>query len=152
MREVAHHDGGKGEQVTEADVQRFVIEFLELDGWRHLRTDPVSDRGRGKGFGELGMADSLFIRYGDPKRTSGLIFPLCYQAEAEVLWIEFKRPATKRKPAGKLTPWQLSWHEKERARGALTLRMGMDCEATPEGFQEWYAQSGLAQRVGAAKS
>ena len=40
-----------------------MVEYLQLDGWRPIRTDPVSDRARGKGFGELGMPDYLFLRY-----------------------------------------------------------------------------------------
>jgi len=80
-------------KISEADIQRTCSELLEWDGWRALRTDPVSDRAtvdairraimgvpelnhvrelilkvikrcvRGKGFGELGMPDHLYIRY-----------------------------------------------------------------------------------------
>src|ERR1700674_894872 len=51
--------------LTEEQVQQTVGEYLQLDGWRALRTDPVSDRKRGTGFGEVGMPDYLFVRYGD---------------------------------------------------------------------------------------
>jgi hypothetical protein len=37
--------------------------MLVQDGWRALKTSPVSRRARGVGFGELGMADYLYIRY-----------------------------------------------------------------------------------------
>jgi hypothetical protein len=50
------------------DVRETVIEaecckLLAQDGWRILKTDPVSDRGRGKGFGELPalLADSRHL-------------------------------------------------------------------------------------------
>lgn len=101
--------------------------LLEEDGWRALRTDPVSDRGRGKGFGELGMADHLYIRYH-------------YAPLVSVLWIEFKSAS------GKPKKHQLDWHAKERARGALTLIAGVDFPASVEGFKGWYANSGLRRR------
>src|SRR6188508_192911 len=93
-------------KLSEADIQRTCTDFLKLDGWRPLRTDPCSDKARGKGFGEKGMADHLYIRYGDlqPDR------PLC-----EVMWIEWKSER------GRVSPHQIAWREAERARGALTL-------------------------------
>jgi len=135
--------GGKGVVsddlgVTLADVPESQIEaectkFLEEDNWRALRTDPVSDRSRGKGFGELGMADHLYIRYA-PNGEMG--FSLDF-APAQVLWIEFKRPGEHAKKH------QTEWHMKERARGALTLIAGEDFPASVEGFRSWYAASGL---------
>ena len=50
-------------QLLEADIRRTVVEFMVLHGWRHFRTDPVSDRRRATGFGEKGMPDDLFLRY-----------------------------------------------------------------------------------------
>lgn len=131
----------------EALIEAECTKILEEDGWRPLRTDPVSDRSKGKGFGELGMADHLYIRY-------------CYSGEAceasakiggqwdirarilhsQVIWIEFKRPGAKAKKH------QTSWHTKERARGALTLIAGEDFPATVEGFRQWYRNSGLMRR------
>ncbi len=135
------------EWMIEAECTR----LLEMDGWRALRTDPVSDRGRGKGFGELGMADHLYFRYetvvGCPQ--CGLNChdrPLCPQCgvatirspwKSDVLWIEFK--SAKVKPA----KHQIEWHTKERARGALTLIAGEDFPASVAGFVEWYRKSGL---------
>ena len=107
--------------------------LLEQDGWRALRTDPVSDRGRGKGFGELGMADHLYFRYDNKYKPGGFIA----QQWAEVLWIEYKAPA------GKPKKHQIEWHTKERARGALTLIAGRDFPASVEGFVAWYRASGL---------
>jgi len=114
-------------KISEADVQRTVKEFLELDGWRAIRTDPVSDRSRAKGFGELGMPDYLFIRY-DPS-----ILDSC---DAEVLWLEFKRRGQK------ATTHQQAWHSTEQARGALVLTVG-DIDR----FTEWYKASGLCRRI-----
>jgi hypothetical protein len=92
-------------QLLEADIRRTVVEFMVLHGWRHFRTDPVSDRRRATGFGEKGMPDDLFLRYwswvnGHP---------------AAIVWIEFKRPGQEPKPH------QLAWHQAERARGGSVL-------------------------------
>src|SRR3974390_705182 len=64
-------------QPSEEQIQETCTRLLELDGWRALRTDPCSDRARGKGFGEVGMADYLYIRYN--------VF-----GEDETLWVEWK--------------------------------------------------------------
>jgi hypothetical protein len=125
-------------KISEADVQQAVVLMLELDGWRAIRTDPVSDRSRGKGFGEVGMPDYLFIRYGNYQNTAtwksmeeqrSERFPC---ADAEVLWIEFKAPGKKPKPH------QCNWMVKENARGALI----MVCDSVDD-FREWYKISGL---------
>ncbi len=120
---------GAALKVTEADIERTCSELLEWEGWRALKTDPCSDRKRGKGFGEIGMADCLYIRY---MKTS-----MCL---AEVLWIEWKSRH------GKPSHIQLDWHARERARGGLTFIAGVDFPASIEGFREWYAQSGLQRR------
>jgi|KBSSwiStaDraftv2_1062776.scaffolds.fasta_scaffold02616_10 hypothetical protein len=128
------------EHMIEAECTR----LLETDGWRALRTDPVSDRGRGKGFGEPGMADHLYIRYSfstpqewleEPTRTPG--DTVARASQSQVLWIEFKRPGEK--PA----KHQTEWHTKERARGALTWIAGEDFPASVAGFVEHYRKSGL---------
>ena len=111
--------------LTEAHIQQTVTEFLQFDGWRAIRTDPVSDRERGKGFGEKGMPDHLYVRY----NLLG-----AYQ-RAEVLWIEFKRPGEKPRPH------QLDWHEAERKRGAMVLVVD-DIDQ----FISWYKASGLERR------
>ena len=123
-------------KVSEADIQKTCTMLLELDGWRALRTDPVSRREWGKGFGELGMADHLYIRYGKSHEhpRPGSQFRL-----DEVMWIEFKRRG------GKAKQHQKDWHASERARGALTLIAGEDFPASIEGFLGWYNQSGLAR-------
>ena len=134
-----------GIALSEADIARTCSDLLQADGWRMLITDPVSDRARGKGFGELGMADRLYIRYLHgahlrcPTATAVLKAPA-----AEVLGIEWKR--TVRGKPTKATPHQKIWHATERARGALTLIAGEDFPATIEGFQAWYKASGLQRR------
>lgn len=126
-------------KLTEKDLQTYGTQLLEMDGWRRLRTDPVSDRRRGTGFGEIGMADDLYIRYRwTPQLIDGDIQGLVL---VEVIWIEFKSPK------GKPTKAQLAWHAVERNRGALTLIAGRDFEATPEGMYAWYKQSGLMRKA-----
>jgi len=141
---------------SEASIQATCTELLVLDDWRHLRTDPVSDRAtvgairaalakagllipavakllnaRGKGFGEPGMADDLFIRYTN----------MTGHQDAEVLWVEFKSLH------GKPKPEQLQWATTERARGAMVWVATVDFEPTIEGFREKYAKSGLARKI-----
>jgi hypothetical protein len=124
--------GPSGPTPLESEIEAECTKLLEEDGWRPLRTDPVSDKGRGKGFGELGMADHLYVRYEfDPLHGPG------DNCRGQILWIEFKRPGKKPKKH------QIEWHTKERARGALTLIAGEDFPATVKGFTEWYADSGL---------
>lgn len=115
--------------VTEAHVQQTVVEFLELDGWRAIRTDPVSRREWGKGFGEAGMPDYLFLRYYLPDHLHSDNRPI-----GEVLWIEFKRPGQKPRAD------QIAWHEAEHARGALVLVVD-----DIDHFIAWYKTSGLQQ-------
>lgn len=126
----------------ESLIEAECTKILEEDDWRALRTDPVSDRIRGKGFGELGMADHLYMRY-DPMDTGGT--PLAPspadRSYAQILWIEFKRPGEKAQKH------QAAWHIRERARGALTLIAGEDFEATVDGFRKWYAASGLRRTI-----
>lgn len=142
----------------ERHIQDHCTDLMVLDGWRHLRTDPVSDRAslstarrlvnadtalsqsakvtvlgilaksaRGKGFGEPGMCDDLFIRY------SGHAHPDCQCSvckterarPADVLWVEFKRLGETARLEQRL------WHEAERRRGALVLVAG---DPGPFGF------------------
>jgi len=117
--------------LTEAHVQQTVTEFLQLEGWRAIRTDPVSDRKRGKGFGEVGMPDYLYVRYGIRHGDGSWM-----GSQADVLWIEFKRP--RQHP----TKEQIVWHAVERGRGALVLVID-DINL----FIAWYKNSGLGRRV-----
>jgi hypothetical protein len=112
-------------KLTEAHIQKAVVDFLILDGWRAIRTDPVSDRSRGKGFGEVGMPDYLFIRY---DRYG--VYP------DNILWIEFKAP-------GKVpTRAQLAWHKAEQARGGVIKVVD-----SIDQFTTWYITSALVWRL-----
>jgi hypothetical protein len=116
--------------IPEKNVQETVRDFMELDGWRAIRTDPVSDRARGKGFGEVGMPDYLFIRYGANPMA------MLPASVAEVLWIEFKRKS-------KLpTVTQMQWHITEINRGAL-VKVVDDIDD----YILWYKDSGLCRRM-----
>ena len=124
----------------EAEIQRECLNRLERDDWRILVTNPVSDRTRGRGFGEIGMADALAIRYRgylriDEHRASKTV------PESDVMWLEFKRGK-----GGVLAKHQRAWHIKERARGALTVIAGEDFPPSVEGWKAWYRASGLMRR------
>lgn len=130
----------KRNTLSEAHIQATCTAFLELDGWRALRTDPTSDRARGKGFGEVGMSDHLYVRYNLPERFLSQATPET-RAYAEVLWVEYKSAS------GKLKPAQLQWAAAERARGGLVWLATVDFPPTIEGFQQHYRDSGLARNV-----
>ena len=127
--------GTPKDETPESEVEAGITALLREDGWRALKTDPVSDKGRGKGFGEFGMADYLYIRY---------VYPLhsMRRWSAEVLWVEHKRPHGSR-----IAQNQLDWHKIERDRGALTLIAGVDFEPTVSGFRDWYSKSGLRRET-----
>jgi hypothetical protein len=132
----------------EKDLQEACARVLELDGWRRLRTDPVSRREWGKGFGEPGMADDLFIRYLFTVESWQAEYSGFDRSTAEVLWVEWKRlrPSKRGYTWGKATKaaiHQQAWHALERKRGALTLIAGEDFQATTDGFIAWYRESGL---------
>lgn len=115
----------------ESLIEAECTKLLEEDGWRALRTDPVSDRARGKGFGEAGMADHWFAR---PLPSAG-------PYACEMLWCEFKAGSNTAKKH------QILWHHRERARGFQTWIANEDFPATIEGFKAHYAASGLMRRL-----
>ena len=119
----------------EADVKAAITETLELDGWRCIKMETVSDRERGRFFGEPGMPDCLYIRY---LSTPGM--PLIHPT-AEVLWIEHKAPK------GKHQQNQIDWRVLERKRGALVWVAREDFEPTIDGFWLFYRNSGLRRRI-----
>ena len=131
---------------SEADIERTCTQLLELDGWRALRTDPVSRCEWGKGFGEPGMPDHLYLRYlsGSPVTHAGPRGEAAAPGD-QVLWVEFKQRG------GKVLPRQKAWHEAERARGAVVWVAGEDFPASIEGFAQAYASSGLMRRKLAVK-
>lgn len=123
---------------SEFSIQEECVKFMQEDGWRALRTDPVSDRGKGKGFGEVGMADYLFLR---PLWVRGNRDGNSTLCDSECLWVEFKA----RK--GKLSMLQNIWHRNERARGFLTWIASVDFPASVDGFRTHYEASGLMRRA-----
>lgn len=129
--------------LLEAHLQEACTTILELDGWRYIKMEPVSNRKWGKGFGEVGMPDALYLRYGPPEtlrrndHQPGTLAVLC-----EVMWIEWKRKG------GRPKPHQLAWHDAERRKGALVLCAGIEFEATFDAFIAWYRSSGLLRRCG----
>ena len=142
----------KPRQKIEQGIAATCVEFMELDSWRAIKMEPISRREWGKGTGEVGQPDYLFLRYNAQRpgnlppvrELQGHRLPGTLQscaAPAEALWVEFKRPG------GKTSLKQLEWHEAERARGALTWLAGIDFPPTVEGYRAHYMASGLARRV-----
>lgn len=123
-------------KLSEADLERYGTELLQHDDWRSLKTDPVKNYQWGKGFGEVGMADHLYLRYAQ------FLPPVdeVSRSFGQILWIEWKR----RK--GKPKPHQIEWIEIERERGALVWLADKDFVATPEGFFSHYKASGLMKK------
>ena len=121
---------------TERQIQETCSEWLQLDGWRRIRTD--MKQLRGMGVQEPGMCDDLFIRYGAyfAGQRDGAVSSVC-----QVIWIEWK---AKRGVHGDK---QRAWQALERARGALVWVAKVDFPASIEGFQEWYRKSGLRRNV-----
>lgn len=128
-------------KLSEAHIAQTCTQFLELDGWRAIKMEPVSHREWGKGTGEPGQADYLYIRYVQAA-WDGNKWPASTRVICEVLWREWKRAG------GKAAEHQTEWHARERARGALTLIAGVDFEASIEGFVEFYRKSGLQRKEG----
>lgn len=114
-------------KLKETDIARACTDFLALDGWRPIKMEPVSNRAWGKGTGEKGQPDYLYIRYG-----AG--------ASAEVLWIEWKAPR------GKVAPHQRDWHTLERKRGATVWVATEQFEPNIDAFMGFYRRSGMARR------
>lgn len=135
-------------QISEADLEKQCSDLLALDGWRTLKTDPVSRREWGKGFGEKGMCDRLYIRYQFSVEPESAEFRGFGRQDAELMWIEWKRIRPGRRTAERAEQHQRDWIRDERLRGALVLLAGVDFPATFDGFCAWYAKSGLLRRAG----
>lgn len=138
-------DAQKTATRSEAELERICTQMLEHDGWRPLKTDPVSRRSQGKGFGEVGMADYLYMRakpwpkerfIGQQKPGDNPWIPVV-MCQAEILWIEWKRPG------GVNAEHQKAWQAAERAKGFLVWVAGEDFEATADAFWVFYSKSGL---------
>lgn len=126
-------------RITEAQIQKAIVDFLALDGWRCIVTDPPWMRGLG--VTERGIPDNLFIRYCCGPNALLTDVDDIRRADAQVLWLEAKRKG------GKAGEHQKAWHARERARGALVWCAGEDFEATIEAFRAHYIKSGLARKV-----
>ncbi len=124
--------------LRESDIQNTCEDLLEADQWRIFRLEQNYSERKVKLLGEPGAPDCMAVRYSQ------------YAPQADILFIEWKRLDKRGKPT-KATAHQKAWHALERARGALTLIAGIDFAATPEGFFEWYAASGLARNSGASR-
>ncbi len=128
--------------LSEAHIQRTCSDWLALDSWRAIITDPPQLRGLG--VTEPGICDRLYLRY-EPRREH---YPLhaCTNVEwfnrsrGEILWIEYK------KKGGKAGQHQKDWHYIERMAGALVWVAGADFAPTIEAFQQHYRASGLMRR------
>lgn len=123
-------DAQKTATRSEAELERICTQMLEHDGWRPLKTDPVSRRSQGKGFGEIGQTDYEYKRpaISETGRAQGW---------CQVLLIEWKRPG------GINAEHQKAWQAAERAKGFLVWVAGEDFEATADAFWVFYSKSGL---------
>lgn len=134
------------EEVTfERDIEQSFDKAMVLDGWRPIKQEENFSERKKKKTGEAGMADKLYIRYwnsGDPRGPVPGYKTRCYNPQAEVLWIEWKRDRRKRKDQ----EHQAVWQERERDRGALLWVAGVDFEASIAGAAQHYLASGLARR------
>lgn len=132
----------KRPKLSEAHIQETCDAFMELDGWRIIKTD--LKHLRGLGVQEPGMPDRGYIRYEPYTKIRAEVCASMTEhqirAEVELLWVEYKRKG------GKAALHQKDWHAAERARGALTWIAGDDFPASIEGFQAHYRSSGLMRR------
>lgn len=128
----------------ERDLAKACTELLQFDGWRAIPMEPISRREWGKGTGEIGQPDYLYIRYtfNDIRFSSNPAkFEAENRADAEVLWCEFKSRR------GRVSAGQRLWHDVERKRGALTALAKVDFKPTVDGFWAWYQATGLVRRI-----
>ena len=120
-------------RVTEAQLSKQVKDFLEIDGWRVFRMEPLSNVIQKRYSAELGCPDLLALRYGG-KRLVSVIYHA--KNEGDILWLEIKRRG--KKPA----KHQAEWHAKERALGAEVWV----CDDFDE-FRSKYCKSGLNRSI-----
>jgi hypothetical protein len=114
---------GKRGKTPEAQLTEQVVDFMKMKGWRALRMSrgvaTFGDRGTVT-FGEPGMPDWLFLRYG----REGL-------SMRSILWMEMKqsksrescRCATKKTRQRCTACDQRKWRMTETARGASVIRI-----------------------------
>ena len=116
-------------RVTEAQLAKQVKDFLEIDGWRVFRMEPLSNVIQKRYSAELGCPDLLALRYAR-RGTLGL------RISPDILWLEIKRRG--KKPA----KHQSEWHARERALGAEVWVVD-DFDF----FREGYVKSGLNRSI-----
>lgn len=123
----------------EADIERDCTNILIQDGWDALKTNPVSRRSRGAGFGTLGMTDHEFRRPAFTARyTMAHEGPtIAIHALCELLFVEWKSED------GENARHQIEWQDNMRRKGFLVIAAKRDFPATVEGFCNWYENSGL---------
>lgn len=138
QQEQSGEDYGHAPKPLERDINKGIRDILELDGWRIVMMETVSDHERRRYFGEPGMPDMLCLRYGIGKFKTVLPSD---SSLTDVLWIEGKRRT------GTVAKNQADWHRDERRRGAITLIAKEDFDATIEGFFAWYEASGLMRKA-----
>lgn len=132
----------RNKELTEAQIEETCTDLLEkCDGWLGWKTTPVSNRARGAGFGQLGMADYTYFRFRYTVPETSPLWHGWRREDAEVMFIEWKRRGET------LKPHQRAWRAQMAARGALVLAAGVDFEASVDGFLDWYNRSGLARHM-----
>lgn len=114
---------GKG---PEALVSQACVDFMEARGWRAIRMSRAFvkfDGKRGVTFGERGMPDWFFVKYGFKVGNMPTVLG--------AVWIEMKQPGDKRKcTCNPLRPRkcctvcdQQNWRIKEQVRGATVVKI-----------------------------
>src|SRR5271170_7983652 len=92
-------------KLSESDVTKQVVSFMEARGWRPIRMQvamPTNAAGKRYRVGEPGMPDWLFVRY-------------AFRFTAQVLWVEMKAQGKARSEA------QLAWALKEGPRRPIVV-------------------------------
>ena len=127
----------KRPRILERNIQDGIVTILSLDDWIITILDPGYRPGQVMPKDYVpGTADLIAVRpLNGPEHHSSWSHAKC-----DVMWIETKRPR------GKVSETQRIWHESMRARGALTVIVGEDCEASSEAFRLWYESSSLCRR------
>ena len=129
-------------QQPEAGLALYGTQLLEVDGWRAIKLETVSDHERKRFNGEPGMPDYLYLRYSAKESGSKKWNQSRFDntTTCQHLWIEWK--ATR----GKVSANQSEWHRNERVRGGVVWVALQDFPATPEGFKTFYEASGLCRK------
>jgi len=153
--------------LLEKHIQEYVVQYMELDGWRAFKMEANSDTGfvgrvmqkirkhplltnwadhiyivlrscmRAAGVGEVGMADYLFIRY--------LAGDKKWQHREK--WPDCNKVICEalfiefKRPGQKPRPEQKAWKEAEERRGALVWVID-----SQDAFLERYRGSGLQRK------